>query len=102
MATEADLERDGFGPTPLFLSDRGARGMSGRLCPVFFNYSTWLGRPGSTWRICLLSRSCAAWVSARRCSSKWRLSRWKKAADASNGRFWTGIRRPLISICGGG
>jgi len=20
--------------------------MSGRLCPVFFNYSTWLGRPG--------------------------------------------------------
>src|ERR1019366_1417871 len=46
-ATEADLERDGFGPNPFYFCliaehDGGAAGVA----LFFYNYSTWLGRPG--------------------------------------------------------
>jgi GNAT superfamily N-acetyltransferase len=46
-ATEAGLERDGFGPNPFYFclmaeyEDRAAG-----FALYFFNYSTWLGRPG--------------------------------------------------------
>ncbi len=46
-ATEADLERDGFGPNPFYFCliaehDHRPAGFAF----YFFNYSTWLGRPG--------------------------------------------------------
>mgnify|MGYP001549294738 FL=1 len=46
-ATEADLLRDGFGPAPFFqclMADFDGRPAGFAL--YFFNYSTWLGRPG--------------------------------------------------------
>jgi GNAT superfamily N-acetyltransferase len=46
-ATAADLERDGFGPNPFYFCliaehDGGAAGFA----LFFYNYSSWLGRPG--------------------------------------------------------
>jgi len=46
-ATEADLLRDGFGPTPYFqclIADHD--GQPAGFALYFFNYSTWVGRPG--------------------------------------------------------
>jgi GNAT superfamily N-acetyltransferase len=47
VATEADLERDGFGPNPIIFCLIAEQDD----CPAgfalfFFNYSTWVGRPG--------------------------------------------------------
>jgi GNAT superfamily N-acetyltransferase len=47
VATEADLERDGFGPNPFYFCliaeyDDQPAGFA----LYFFNYSTWTGRPG--------------------------------------------------------
>jgi len=47
LATEADLMRDGFGPNPFYFcliaqSDGSPAGFA----LYFYNYSTWLGRPG--------------------------------------------------------
>ena len=47
IATEAGLERDGFGPNPIYFCliaehDGGAAGFA----LYFYNYSTWMGRPG--------------------------------------------------------
>ena len=47
VATEADLLRDGFGPNPFYfclIADSDNRPAGFAL--YFFNYSTWLGRPG--------------------------------------------------------
>lgn len=47
VATEADLLRDGFGPNPFYfclIADHNSRPAGFAL--YFFNYSTWLGRPG--------------------------------------------------------
>jgi GNAT superfamily N-acetyltransferase len=46
-ATAADLERDGFGPNPFYfclIAEQGNRPAG--FAFYFFNYSTWLGRPG--------------------------------------------------------
>jgi GNAT superfamily N-acetyltransferase len=46
-ATEADLLRDGFGPNPIFsclIAEQD--GVPTGFALYFFNYSTWLGRPG--------------------------------------------------------
>lgn len=46
-ATEADLLRDGFGPNPYFHCLIGEfDGESAGFAFYFFDYSTWLGRPG--------------------------------------------------------
>ena len=46
-ATEADLERDGFGPSPYFFCLMAEHeGHPAGFVLYFFNYSTWLGRPG--------------------------------------------------------
>jgi GNAT superfamily N-acetyltransferase len=47
VATVADLERDGFGPTPFYfclIAEHDDRPAGFAL--YFFNYSTWVGRPG--------------------------------------------------------
>lgn len=47
VATVADLERDGFGPTPFYfclIAEHNGRAAGFAL--YFFNYSTWVGRPG--------------------------------------------------------
>jgi GNAT superfamily N-acetyltransferase len=47
MATEADLERDGFGLNPFyFCLIAEHEGRPAGFAFYFFNYSTWLGRPG--------------------------------------------------------
>ena len=47
MATEADLERDGFGLNPFyFCLIAEHEGCAAGFALYFFNYSTWLGRPG--------------------------------------------------------
>jgi GNAT superfamily N-acetyltransferase len=46
-ATEADLLRDGFGPNPFyFCLIAEADNVPAGFALYFFNYSTWLGRPG--------------------------------------------------------
>jgi GNAT superfamily N-acetyltransferase len=46
-ATEADLERDGFGPNPFYFCLMAEYdGKAAGFALYFFNYSTWLGRPG--------------------------------------------------------
>jgi GNAT superfamily N-acetyltransferase len=46
-ATEADLIRDGFGPNPFyFCLIAEYDGQPAGFALYFFNYSTWLGRPG--------------------------------------------------------
>ena len=46
-ATEEDLLRDGFGPNPFFFCLIAVRdGVPAGFAFYFFNYSTWLGRPG--------------------------------------------------------
>jgi GNAT superfamily N-acetyltransferase len=46
-ATEADLLRDGFGPNPFyFCLIAESDGIPAGFALYFFNYSTWLGRPG--------------------------------------------------------
>jgi GNAT superfamily N-acetyltransferase len=46
-ATEADLLRDGFGPNPFyFCLIAEFEGQPAGFALYFFNYSTWLGRPG--------------------------------------------------------
>ena len=47
IASEADLERDGFGPSPFYfclIAEQDSRPAG--FAFYFFNYSTWLGRPG--------------------------------------------------------
>jgi GNAT superfamily N-acetyltransferase len=46
-ATEAGLERDGFGPNPFyFCLIAEHHGRPAGFALYFFNYSTWIGRPG--------------------------------------------------------
>ena|SRR5579863_4786752 len=46
-ATEAGLLRDGFGPNPFYFCLIGeSDGIPAGFALYFFNYSTWLGRPG--------------------------------------------------------
>jgi len=46
-ATEADIARDGFGPEPKFrVVIAEWEGRPAGFALYFFNYSTWLGRPG--------------------------------------------------------
>jgi GNAT superfamily N-acetyltransferase len=46
-ATEADLLRDGFGPQPYFHCLMAEQdGQPAGFALYFFNYSTWVGRPG--------------------------------------------------------
>src|SRR6185436_17298580 len=58
---------------------------------------SWRG-PGSTWRICSSSPSCAAAGWARRCFPTWPGWRSSAAAGASSGRCSTGTSRPSPSI----
>ena len=47
LATEEDLLRDGFGPRPFFeclIAEEDGKPVGFAL--YFFNYSTWVGRPG--------------------------------------------------------
>ncbi len=47
MATEADLLRDGFGPNPFYFCLIAEHdGRPAGFAFYFFNYSTWVGRPG--------------------------------------------------------
>ncbi len=47
IATHADLLRDGFGPEPRFRATIAElNGTSAGFSLWFYNYSTWLGRPG--------------------------------------------------------
>ena len=47
IATEADLLRDGFGPNPFYFCLIAERdGKAAGFAFYFFDYSTWLGRPG--------------------------------------------------------
>src|ERR1700728_4565403 len=46
-ATEAGLLRDGFGPTPFYFCLMAEHeGKPAGFALYFFNYSTWMGRPG--------------------------------------------------------
>ena len=46
-ATEAGLLRDGFGPSPFYFCLIAEHdGHAARFALYFFNYSTWMGRPG--------------------------------------------------------
>jgi GNAT superfamily N-acetyltransferase len=47
VATEADLLRDGFGPNPFYFCLIAEQdGQPAGFAFYFFNYSTWVGRPG--------------------------------------------------------
>jgi GNAT superfamily N-acetyltransferase len=47
VATVADLERDGFGPNPFYFCLMAEHdGRPAGFALSFFNYSTWVGRPG--------------------------------------------------------
>ena len=102
-ATEADIARSLFGDPPraeavIARLDGDAIGFA----LFFHNYSTFLGRPVSIWRICTCARRSAGAASAAACSSTWPASPWTAAAAASSGRCSTGTRRPSPPIAARG
>ena len=64
----------------------------------FFNYSTFLASPDSTWKTFMSARHCEGRESGAPCWSRWPGSPRSTSADAWSGRYWTGMNRPSAFI----
>jgi len=82
-ATEADLLEHGFGENPYyFCIIAELDGVPAGFSLYFYDYSTWLGRPGLYLEDLLCFPSIAGWAWARRCCSGWPRLRSKRVARA--------------------
>ena len=61
----------------------------------FFNFSTFVGRPGCTSKTCSCVRPCASTASAARCCARWRESPGIAVAGAWSGPCSTGTNPRL-------
>ena len=99
VATEEGLLRDGFGPNPFYsclIAEHD--GQPAGFALFFYNYSTWMGRPGIYLEDLFVLPEFRGRGIGKALLNAWRLSPWKRAASDCNGRFWTGILRRSISI----
>jgi len=99
VATEADFLRDGFGDTPRFHVLLGEwNGEPAGFALYFYNWSTWLGRPGLYLEdLFVLPRHRGNGIG-RRSSASLPGSPSAKDAGGSSGRCWTGTSRRSASI----
>ena len=99
VATEGGFLRDGFGPNPFYsclIAEHDGKPAGFAL--YFYNYSTWMGRPGIYLEDLFVLPEFRGLGIGKALLNGWRRLRWKRAAGGCNGRFWTGIRRPSTSM----
>ena len=100
VATEEGLLRDGFGPNPYYsclIAEHD--GQPAGFALFFFNYSTWMGRPGIYLEdLFVLPEFRGRGIGKALLQARGGDRGGEGLPAAATGRFWTGIRRRLISI----
>jgi GNAT superfamily N-acetyltransferase len=102
IATEAGLERDGFGPNPIYFCliaeyDGGAAGFA----LYFYNYSTWLGRPGIYLEDLFVEPELRGLGIGKALLERVAAIAVEKGCQRLSGRFWIGTRRQSSSTARG-
>ena len=93
--TEAGLDAALFGPDPaVFAHVAQYRGVVAGFALWFVNFSTWTGRPGSTWRTCSSRPPRAGPGWAATCWPSWPASASSAATAGWSGPCWSGTPRP--------
>ena len=99
VATEADFAESLFGPSPkAYALIVEHDGQPAGFAIYFYNYSTFLGRPGIYVEDVFVRPEFRRTASAEPCSNIWRKRRWPRNAAGWSGGCWTGTSRRSTSI----